>query len=50
MMFDKSWTGYPCPSLFECLIVFAVLFLSGSLWSSCIKWYVKCRMEEAGHV
>jgi hypothetical protein len=24
--------GYPCPSLVECLIVFAILFIAGSLW------------------
>lgn len=48
-MFDRSWIGYPCPSLFECLIVFAVLFLAGSLWASCIRCYIEYRMEEAAH-
>jgi len=31
-MFHRSWMGYPCPSLVECLIVFAILFIAGSLW------------------
>jgi len=46
-MFDPSWIGYPCPSLFECLIVFALLFLAGGFWMACIRWYIEYRMEEA---
>lgn len=49
MMFDRSWTGYPCPSLVECLIVFAVLFLGGGLWASCIRRYIEYRMEKVTH-
>lgn len=48
-MFDKSWIGYPCPSLVECLFVFAVLFLAGSLWASCIRCYIEYRTGEAAH-
>jgi hypothetical protein len=48
-MFDRSWIGYPYSSLVECLIVFAVLFLAGSLWASCIRCYVEYRVEEAHH-
>jgi hypothetical protein len=48
-MFDRSRIGCPCPPLVECLIVFAVLFLAGSLWASCIRCYVEYRMEEAVH-
>lgn len=48
-MFDRSWVGYPCPSLVECLIVFAVLFLSGSVWASCVRWYLEYRMEQQTH-
>ena len=47
VMFDPSWIGYPCPSLFECLIVFALLFLAGGFWMACIRWYIEYRMEEA---
>jgi hypothetical protein len=49
VMFDRSWIGYPCPSLVECLIVFAILFVAGSLWASCIRCYVEYRMEEKVH-
>jgi hypothetical protein len=49
MMFDRSWIGYPGSSLVECLAVFALLFLAGSLWACCIRCYVKYRMEEATH-
>jgi hypothetical protein len=49
MMFDRPWVGYPCPSLVECLIVFAVLFLAGSLWASFIRGYVEYRIEEKAH-
>lgn len=48
-MFDRLWNGYPCPSLVECLIVFAAIFLAGSLWASCIRCYIEHRMEEAAH-
>lgn len=48
-MFDRSWIGNPCSSLFECLIVFAVLFLAGSLWAPCIRCYIEYRMEKAVH-
>lgn len=49
MMFDRSWIGYPCPSLVECLVVFAILFLAGSLWSACIRWYIEYRTGEAAY-
>lgn len=49
MMFDRSWIGYPCPSLVECLVVFVILFLAGSLWSACIRWYIEYRTGEATH-
>jgi hypothetical protein len=49
MMFDRSWIGYTCSSLVECLIVFAVLFLAGSLWTSCIRCYIEYRLEEDSH-
>jgi hypothetical protein len=48
-MFDRPWMGHPCHSLAECLIVFAILFLAGSLWASCIRCYIDYRMEEAPH-
>lgn len=49
VMFDPSWISYPCPSLFECLIVFAVLFIAGSLWASCIRCYIDYRIKEKVH-
>jgi hypothetical protein len=48
-MFDRPWMDYPCPSLFECLIVFATLFLAGSLWPFLVRWYVEYLMEESTH-
>ncbi|BDU22241.1 hypothetical protein [Dyella sp. GSA-30] len=48
-MFDRSWIGYPCPSLFEYLVVFAVLFLAGNLWAVCVRCYLEYRMEERIH-
>jgi len=48
-MFDRSWIGYPCPSLFECLIVFGILFLIGTLWASGVRWYVRHRMKANAH-
>ncbi len=48
-MFDSSWIGYPCPSLFECLIVFAIVFLAGSMWPFFFRWYVEYLMEENAH-
>lgn len=49
VMFDRSWMGYPCPSLFECLIVFAIVFLAGSLWPFFLQWYVEYLREEDVH-
>lgn len=49
MMFDRSWIGYPSPSLVECLIVFGALFLAGNLWCACIRWYIEYRSEDATH-
>lgn len=48
-MFDRSWIGCPCPSLGECMIVFAVIFVAGSLWAFCIRCYVEYRIKEATH-
>jgi len=42
-MFEKSWIGYSSSSLFECLIVFAVLFIAGNLWPACARWCVELR-------
>lgn len=39
-MFDRSWIGYPGPSLFEHLLVYAILFLAGIAWSVCFNWYI----------
>nr|WP_199045335.1 hypothetical protein [Dyella sp. ASV24] len=39
-MFDRSWIGYPGPSLFEYLLVFAILFLAGNAWTICFNWYI----------
>ena len=47
-MFNNAWVGYPCPSLFECLIVFAVIFLAGVLWSWGLRLYVARRLREDG--
>jgi len=48
-MFDRSWIGYPCPSLLECLIVFGILFLLGTLWASGVRCYIGYRMKAAAH-
>jgi hypothetical protein len=39
-MFDRSWINYSGPSLFEYLLVFAILFLAGSAWTMCFNWYI----------
>lgn len=39
-MFDKAWIGYPGPSLFDYLWVFAALFFAGSAWTMCFNWYI----------
>lgn len=49
MMFDRYWIGYTCSSLVECLIVFTVLFLAGSLWAFCIRCYIEYRLQEVSH-
>jgi hypothetical protein len=46
MMFEKSWAGYPGSSLAECLIVFAAIFLAGSLWAFCVRCYIHYRLKE----
>lgn len=48
-MFDKSWIGYPYPSLFEHLIVFGILFLIGTLWATCVRWYVEYLIKANAH-
>lgn len=48
-MFNNTWVGYPYASLVECLVVFAVLFLAGALWSWGIRWYVACRLKDGRH-
>jgi hypothetical protein len=48
-MFDRSWIGDPCPSPFEYLMAFAVLFLAGSVWAACVRWYIEYRMDENAH-
>lgn len=48
-MFDRSWIGDPSPSPAAYLIVFAVIFLAGSFWAACIRWYVEYRIEERAH-
>jgi hypothetical protein len=48
-MFDRSWIGHPCPSLFEYLIVFAVLFLCGNLWAIGVRWYLNSKSGDACH-
>ena len=48
-MFDRSCVGYPGPSLFECLIVFTVLFGAGSLWAACVRLYIEYCMEGQAH-
>lgn len=46
-MFNNAWAGSLYPPLIECLVVFAVLFLSGVLWSWGIRRYVAFRLKEA---
>lgn len=46
-MFDRSWVGYPRPSLGEGLLVFVVLFVASCFWAVCIRWYLEYRREEA---
>ena len=48
-MFDRPWMGYAYPSLIECLIVFAILFVAGSLCASCIRCYIEYRIKEKAH-
>jgi hypothetical protein len=48
-MFDRSLFGYPYPSLVEHLVVFGILFLIGTLWASCVRWYVEYRMKANAH-
>lgn len=48
-MFERTGIGYPCPSLVECLLVFAVLFLLGALWASGIRWYVAYQVRASIH-
>jgi hypothetical protein len=48
-MFDRLWISSPCASLLECLVVFATLFLAGSFWTVCIRWYVNFRVERTCH-
>ena len=45
-MFDRPWLGYSFPSLIECLIVFAILFLAGNLWGFLLRWYIDFLMKE----
>jgi len=49
MMVGQSWIGYPGSSLIECLVVFGILFLAGSLWVALSFWYVQYRTREAVH-
>lgn len=48
-MFDRLGSTYPCFSLVECLIVFAILFLAGCLWTLVLQWYVDNRLKENAH-
>jgi hypothetical protein len=48
VMFNNAWVGYPYPPLLECLLVFAVLFLAGVLWSWGLRLYVARRLREDG--
>ena len=49
MMINSSWIGYPGPSLFEYLLVFAILFLAGSAWPMCLNWYIGFIMGREGN-
>lgn len=46
MMFNNAWVGYLYPPLLECLVVFAILFLAGVLWSWGLRRYVARRLRE----
>lgn len=48
-MFERSWIGMPCPSLIECLIVFVILFLAGSLWPFILRWYIERLVGGGAH-
>jgi len=48
-MFDRSWVVYPCATLVECLVVFAVLFLAGALWAWGLRQYVAWRLKDGRH-
>ncbi|MEW9572289.1 hypothetical protein ABQJ54_11050 [Rhodanobacter sp. Si-c] len=48
-MFNNAWVGYACSSLVECLIVFAILFLAGFLWSWGLRRYVAHRLKDDIH-
>lgn len=45
-MFNNAWVGYACSSLIECLVVFAILFFAGLLWSWGLRWYVARRLKD----
>jgi hypothetical protein len=46
VMFNNAWGGCPYPSLLECLVVFAVIFFAGVLWSWGLRLYVARRLKE----
>lgn len=48
-MFNNAWVGYAYSSLFECLVVFAILFLAGFLWSWGLRRYVAHRLKGDAH-
>lgn len=41
--------GSPYPSPIEYLIVFAVVFLAGCVWTVCIRLYAESQKEDAGN-
>lgn len=49
-MFDKLWTGCPGHSLFDYLLVFAILFLAGGAWAMCFNWYIGFLMGREGNM
>ena len=49
VMFNNAWVGFPCSSLVECLIVFALLFFAGFLWSWGLRRYVAHRLKDDVH-
>lgn len=49
MMLYKFVIGYPYPSMTEHLIVFALIFLAGSLWTICVRRYLQHRMKAETH-